>query len=120
MIVELAVGIAANLPLESRDVFVEYVAPGVLVQEAWMKVESWFTGFDKSQAKDLLTATAGASFRSRPRKPDPSKVVIRAPVTGMVTKRLPRKRRCSSKRSNSNSNSKWRFKERRRVCSLVS
>ena len=40
MIVELAVGIAANLPLESRDVFVEYVAPGVLVQEAWMKVES--------------------------------------------------------------------------------
>lgn len=40
MIVELAVGIAANLPLESRDVFVEYVAPGVFVQEAWMKVET--------------------------------------------------------------------------------
>ena len=40
MIVELAVGIAANLPLESRDVFVEYVSPGVLVQEAWMKVET--------------------------------------------------------------------------------
>ena len=40
MIVELAVGIAANLPLESRDVFVEYVAPGVLVQEAWMKIET--------------------------------------------------------------------------------
>lgn len=39
MIVELAVGIAANLPLESRDVFVEYVTPGVLVQDAWMKVE---------------------------------------------------------------------------------
>ena len=39
MIMELAVGIAANLPLESRDVFVEYVTPGVLVQEAWMKVE---------------------------------------------------------------------------------
>ena len=40
MIVELAIGIAANLPLESRDVFVEYVTPGVLVQEAWMKVET--------------------------------------------------------------------------------
>lgn len=39
MIVELAVGIAANLPLESRDVFVEYVAPGALLQEAHMKVE---------------------------------------------------------------------------------
>ena len=40
MIVELAVGIAANLPLESRDVFVEYVVPGTLVQDAWMKVET--------------------------------------------------------------------------------
>ena len=40
MIVELAVGIAANLPLESRDVFVEYVTPGSLVQDAWMKVET--------------------------------------------------------------------------------
>jgi len=39
MIIELAVGVAANLPLESRDVFVEYVTPGTLVQDAWMKVE---------------------------------------------------------------------------------
>lgn len=39
-IVELAVGVAANLPLESRDVFVEYVTPGTLVQDAWMKVET--------------------------------------------------------------------------------
>lgn len=40
MIVELAVGIAANLPLESRDVFVDYINPGALVNEAYMKVES--------------------------------------------------------------------------------
>ncbi|KAL6720454.1 hypothetical protein ACLMJK_002377 [Lecanora helva] len=40
MIVELAIGIAANLPLESRDVFVGYVTPGSLVQDTWMKVES--------------------------------------------------------------------------------
>ena len=40
MIVELAVGIAANLPLESRDVFVEYIAPGSLVQESMMKIET--------------------------------------------------------------------------------
>lgn len=38
-IVELAVGLAANLPLESRDVFVNYVAPGTLVNEAYMKIE---------------------------------------------------------------------------------
>ena len=38
-IVELAVGIAANIPLESRDVFVEYIMPGTLFSESYMKVE---------------------------------------------------------------------------------
>ena len=40
MIVELAVGIAANLPLESRDVYVEYSLPGAPVNAEYMKVES--------------------------------------------------------------------------------
>lgn len=40
MIVELAVGISANLPLESRDVFVEHVSPGQLIVDSYMKVES--------------------------------------------------------------------------------
>ena len=40
MIVELAVGIAANLPLESRDVFVEYVVPGQAFNEAFMRIEA--------------------------------------------------------------------------------
>ncbi len=40
MIVELAVGIAANLPMESRDVFVEYVTPGAVLNEVYMKVET--------------------------------------------------------------------------------
>ena len=39
-IVELAVGIAANLPLESRDVYVEYVMPGTLYTDTYMKVEA--------------------------------------------------------------------------------
>lgn len=38
-IVELTIGIASNLPLESRDVFVEYVMPGAPLNEAYMKVE---------------------------------------------------------------------------------
>ncbi|KAL9120658.1 MAG: hypothetical protein Q9187_002783, partial [Circinaria calcarea] len=38
-IVELAVGVAANIPLESREVFVEYIMPGTLVNESYMKVE---------------------------------------------------------------------------------
>ena len=39
-IVELAVGIAANLPQESRDVFVEYITPGQLISESYMKIET--------------------------------------------------------------------------------
>ncbi|KAL8779808.1 MAG: hypothetical protein Q9213_006766 [Squamulea squamosa] len=40
MIVELAVGIAANLPLESRDVFVEYIYPNSRIDENVMKLET--------------------------------------------------------------------------------
>ncbi|KAL8642101.1 MAG: hypothetical protein Q9228_001186 [Teloschistes exilis] len=40
MIVELAVGIAANLPLESRDVFVQYVYPNARIDEGVMKLET--------------------------------------------------------------------------------
>ncbi|KAL8662212.1 MAG: hypothetical protein Q9202_004894 [Teloschistes flavicans] len=39
MIVELAVGITANLPLESRDVFVEYIYPNARIDESVMKLE---------------------------------------------------------------------------------
>lgn len=40
MIVELAVGIASNLPLESRDVFVDYVFPNARIDESIMKLET--------------------------------------------------------------------------------
>lgn len=40
MIVELAVGLAANIPLESRDVRLEYFLPGTFVSESHMKVET--------------------------------------------------------------------------------
>lgn len=39
MIIELAVGIAANLPLESRDVAISYPLPGDIVQPHLMEVE---------------------------------------------------------------------------------
>lgn len=39
-IIELAVGLAANLPLESRDVYVDYIMPGTIVNETFMKVEA--------------------------------------------------------------------------------
>lgn len=39
MIVELAVGIAANLPLESRDISIIYPLPNQLVSQQYMKIE---------------------------------------------------------------------------------
>ena len=39
-IIEVAVSISANLPLESRDVFIDYITPGVLVNENYMRIES--------------------------------------------------------------------------------
>ncbi len=40
MIIELAIGIAGSLPLESRDVYVEYYMPGSFINETYMKMES--------------------------------------------------------------------------------
>lgn len=40
MIIELAVGITANLPLESRDVYINYVLPGSRVDDSFMKIEA--------------------------------------------------------------------------------
>ena len=39
MIIELAIGITANLPLESRDVFINYILPGSRIDEGYMKIE---------------------------------------------------------------------------------
>jgi hypothetical protein len=39
MIVELAIGITASLPQESRDVYIEYFMPGALINDTYMKVE---------------------------------------------------------------------------------
>lgn len=46
MIVELAVSIAANLPLESRDISIIYPMPGDLVQPLFMKVEAGIPGLE--------------------------------------------------------------------------
>ena len=43
MIIELAVSIASNLPVESRDVCIEYFMPGTPVNDTYMKVETGLT-----------------------------------------------------------------------------
>ncbi len=69
-IMELAIGIAANLPLESRDVFVEYITPGAAVNEAYMKIESGLPaltnpgsseGHESSDKSSEETALEGSS-----------------------------------------------------------
>ncbi|EEQ34273.1 conserved hypothetical protein [Microsporum canis CBS 113480] len=40
MIVELAVGISANIPLESRDISIDYFLPGATIAESHMKIET--------------------------------------------------------------------------------
>ena len=57
MIVELAVGLAANIPLESRDVRVEYFLPGMPMMDSHMKVETAipplpFAAFEARQLSD--------------------------------------------------------------------
>lgn len=39
-IIELAVGIAANTALESRDIYIQYPLPGTLISETYMKTET--------------------------------------------------------------------------------
>jgi hypothetical protein len=43
MIVGQAIGIVANIPLESRDICIEYFMPGTPVNETYMKVEPQMT-----------------------------------------------------------------------------
>jgi hypothetical protein len=50
MIVELAVGIASNIPLESRDVRVEYPLPGSPIVESHMKLETTLLGLTPSMS----------------------------------------------------------------------
>lgn len=64
MIVELAVGIAANLPLESRDVFVEYVLPGAGINETYMKVDGAFPALTNPGEGPTLDVNDKASIAS--------------------------------------------------------
>lgn len=65
MIVELAVGIAANLPLESRDVRVEYVIPGQLIDETYMKIESGLPALSNPGEGPLDVLESGSLMRHR-------------------------------------------------------
>lgn len=83
MIIELTVGILANLPLESRYVEIEYYPPGVVVDPEMMKVEqsagsstSANTDVDVDKASFTSSHSDGqeASLEQHPETPDRPKM----------------------------------------------
>ena len=51
MIVGQAIGIASNIPLESRDICIEYFMPGTPLNETFMKVEPQNRSFEQPWAR---------------------------------------------------------------------
>lgn len=56
MIVGQAIGIAANIPLESRDICIEYFMPGTPVNETYMKIEPQMTPLTNPGPDERLLA----------------------------------------------------------------
>lgn len=65
MVVELAIGILANLPLESREVHIEYFQPGHALDAELMRLESGIAPLVQAVSQSVHpagTETDGASF----------------------------------------------------------
>jgi len=65
MIVGQAVGIAANIPLESRDICIEYFMPGTPVNEMYMKVEPQITALTNPGQDERLLAMQAAQAQQQ-------------------------------------------------------
>jgi len=93
MIIELAVSIAANLPLESRDISIIYPMPGDLFQPLFMKVESGVgvpllenPGQDTSTDADAASTGSGDKDEasSKEGEKENNKIRKEKPKTGML------------------------------------
>ncbi|TAQ86492.1 hypothetical protein B7494_g5183 [Chlorociboria aeruginascens] len=75
MIVELAVSIASNLPLESRDISIVYPMPGDLLQPFIMKVETGIPALDNpvADASSEIDASSTGSGDKDESSKDPDK-----------------------------------------------
>ena len=75
MIVELAVSIAANLPLESRDISIVYPMPGDMLQPMIMKVETGIPALENpgmDASSDADAASTGSGDKDDPLKDEKS------------------------------------------------
>jgi hypothetical protein len=59
MIVENAINIAEKIPQESRDLIVDYIAPGTPISEAFMKVETGMPPLTRAIAEGSQTSGEG-------------------------------------------------------------
>ena len=60
-IIGQAVSICANIPMESRDVCIEYFMPGEQINETYMKVETGMTALTNPGLDERVTALGGST-----------------------------------------------------------
>ncbi|KAG9247617.1 hypothetical protein BJ878DRAFT_414479 [Calycina marina] len=89
MIVELAVGVAANLPLESRDISIIYPMPGDLFQPDIMRVETGVPLLENamdagSEADAASTESGDRDEPSKEGEKDTNKLRKEKPAKGML------------------------------------
>ncbi|KUJ21106.1 uncharacterized protein LY89DRAFT_426796 [Mollisia scopiformis] len=89
MIVELAVSVASNLPLESRDISIVYPMPGDMLQPSMMKVESQIPVLETSisdTATEGDTASTASADKDENEKGESKDGKLRKekPKTGML------------------------------------
>lgn len=89
MIVELAVSIASNLPLESRDISIMYPMPGELLQPSIMKVESQIPPLETPGAEtadaDAASTGSGDKDEKEADKSSDGKLRKEKPKSGMLS-----------------------------------
>ncbi|KZF24095.1 hypothetical protein L228DRAFT_266455 [Xylona heveae TC161] len=65
MIIELAIGIASNLPLESRDIYVKYFMPGNPITQELMRIETSLPSLQGSPSvADALASEAAGNEKA--------------------------------------------------------
>jgi hypothetical protein len=65
-IISQAISICANIPMESRDICIEYFMPGAQINETYMKVESGMTALTNPGLDERVAAAMGGLGQASP------------------------------------------------------
>jgi len=101
MIVELAVSIASNLPLESRDISISYPMPGDMIQPSLMKVESAIPALENPGAEtaDADSASTGSGDKDEKEEKSDGKNRKEKTKSGMLSAMMGSSSGANSKKS---------------------